>query len=94
MILVSEVVYEISRCARNDTVLGLFADSSKLIEKIADVNQHFLKYVPIVFKRRHFMKLNLFLQCIIQGGFNRNYTHVIDAVNERKLNSRTALIWH
>jgi len=78
----------------NDTVLGLFADSSKLIEKIADVNQHFLKYVPIVFKRRNILKLNLFLQCTIQGGFNRNYTHVIDAVNERKLNSRTALIWH
>ena len=40
------------------------------------------------------MKLNIFLQCTIQGGFNQNYTHVIDAVNERKLNSRTALIWH
>jgi hypothetical protein len=40
------------------------------------------------------MKLIFFLQCTIQGGFNRNYTHAIDAVNERKLNSRIALIWH
>ena len=75
-------------------VLELFADSSKLLEKLVDVNQNFLKYVPIVFKQRHFMKLKFFLQCTIQGGFNRNYTHAIDAVNERKLNSRTALIWH
>ena len=49
-------------------VLELFADSSKLLEKLADVNQNFLKYVPIVFKQRHFMKLNFFLQCTIQGG--------------------------
>ena len=53
-------------------VLELFADSSKLLEKLADVNQNFLKYVPIVFKQRHFMKLNFF--------FNAQFKEVLTGI--------------
>ena len=64
-----------------------------MIEKIADVNQHFLKYVPIVFKRQHIMKLNIFSSVHAYGIYKNRHTSEIDQEIKKVTKSKVEYVF-